>query len=283
MNVASVPDSGIMVNVSLDSTGSGNILTSSVRLIRDRVTGGKLGAVNVVFYVSTLKNLLVAANPSKQGGFIVVMQDDMTLVADSVPESAIFDVKPCSSNATQVQQLCNLIRGVGGVQNFGNSEQIMNVPGIGQMRAILQTVSRGLMNWNIFVVLPDSEYYGTVVTYSLNTIYVCLALILIAVVVSGIVTFVVLRTLNQISTCFRHVQQLNLDSRLITNTIKTNSIVYEVRSLQDNFKAMLFTLKSFQKFIPRELVRQLVNTNEEATLGLDRKVCTLVCLKVLRH
>lgn len=274
------PSEGMMFNVSLDTTGSGNILTSNIRPLVSRIDGSLIGVTSVVFYVSTLKELLVAANPSLQG-FIAVMQDDMTLVADSINGSVIKGVTPCATNSSEILQLCSLIKGVGGVTAFqAGNEYFMQSPINGQMRIITQKVRRGGLNWNIFVALPDNEYYGSVVQFSLNTIYVCIGLILVSLIFSGVVTFIVLRTLNQISVCFTQVQQLNLDSKVILNTVKSKSLIYEVRSLRNNFKSMLATLKSFQKFIPRELVKQLVASNEEVRLGLQRRVCTVFFMDI---
>jgi methyl-accepting chemotaxis protein len=256
-------------------------ITSSATPFYDRKNGQLLGFNNVIFYVNTLKAALQSVNPSKAGVFLAILQDDMVIVADSDENSALNGTLPCSSNSTSVQSLCGLINNIGGIQNFGNNERVLNLPGpIGSCRVMKSTISRGQINWHLFIALPDSEYYGPVVLFSFNTIWVAVALVIISLIICFISTFTFLRTLSNLSKCFSQIQMLNLDSNIIVNVLKKDSIVHEINSLQKNFRSMLSTLKSFQKYIPREIVQQLVTTQQEAVLGLEKRVCTVFFLDV---
>jgi methyl-accepting chemotaxis protein len=234
------PPDGFLFNVSQDIS-TGLLVTSTSRLFYSRSTGNLIGTLNAVFFLTTIKQILINANPSKQGGFLAMMQDGMIIVADSAPDSILTQIAPCATNSM---------------------------------------MSRGTLNWYVFAALPDSEYYGPVVAFSYNTIYVALGVLIIALIISFVVTLIVLSTLTRLSKSFSHIQQLNLEAKDIKAVLKSRTFVFEIASLRENFKAMLFTLKSFQKYIPKELVLELVSSHQEAKLGLIRKKCTVFFMDV---
>jgi class 3 adenylate cyclase len=255
-----VPEAGMMMNVTIDLTGSGNVLTSYARVLKSRATEQVIGVAHVIFYVSTIKNLLIEANPSKKGGFIALIQDDLTLVADS-SDTTVTSTAPCASNSTGIPQLCKLIRSVGGVRAFGFEERILEVEGIGTMRVVMKTVNRGLQNWNIFTALPDAEYYETVRKYSYNTIYMCIGIIVGFALVSTLCLILIMRPLYKLLVRMELVKSMRLEEILAKGNRK--SFVSEVRDLESVFYDLVVKLDEYKAFLPSHILSRDFGGEEE--------------------
>ncbi|KAL0486951.1 Cya1 [Acrasis kona] len=279
INTPNIPETGMLFNVSLNLSSKLPV-TSTARKFYSKRTGQLVGTLNAVFYLDTIKQTLIDANPSKKGGFVALLQDGMILVADSIQDSFITGITKCATNSTTILKLCETIDNAGGLSNLEGKDLVMYIEGVGDLRVVVRQFSRGLINWYIFVALPDIEYYGPVVTYSYNTIYVVIIVLFVSLVISFILTFVVLSTLNRLAKSFGQIEKLNLDSKIIMDVLKSRPFVFEILSLQKNFKSMLFTLKSFQKYLPKQLVLEMVNSQQEAKLGLVRKQCTVFFMDV---
>jgi class 3 adenylate cyclase len=282
--VSSAPASGMFFPLSADVSNPSSFVTSIAKPFYKRGDGSLVGTLNIVFQITILKRLFTAINPSKYG-FTIVMQNDGYLVGDSTPYSS-GALATCNTTSPVVLKLCSLIKSrssdrdiAKGIQNFPTSGMNMKVSG-DTMKIIRKTVTRGLQTWNVFVGLSDAEFSGPVVKNSYRVIWVSIIIVVAALVIAILVIFVFLRTLARLAQCFHDIQQMRLDSKSIKAAVNRRSAIYELRVLEGNFRSMLLTIKSFQKYIPKRIVEDLIKNQREAALGLSRRTCSVFFMDV---
>ncbi len=279
--VQKAPEKGMFSELSPHASDPWISVSSIAKPYRKRSDGSLIGTVNAVFYLQSIKQMVVDVNPTDYG-FVVVMQDDGKIVGDSTPFLAHTN-GPCGTNNTTILKLCKLINNTGdsnfalGIARFRSG--VFEASGV-KLRVVKETITRGLLNWHVFIGLSNDEFEGPVQKFSRTAIWVTAIITVAAMLVGALVLFVLLNSLNQMAKCFTYIQKLELDSKLIRNTLERNSIVYEVRALESNFKSMVSAMKSFQKYIPRAVVADLVHHQKEAKLGLIKTNCTVFFMDI---
>lgn len=121
-------------------------------------------------------------------------------------------------------------------------------------------------NWVIGIVAPRDDFIGELKKTSILNLEISLIiLILFLFLISTLVTKVV----NPIKKLVKQTEKIKnfhlRDFKPIRSRIK------EVMMLSDALTDMVLGLKSFQKYVPATLVRQLIETHENARIGGTRK------------
>ena len=119
--------------------------------------------------------------------------------------------------------------------------------------------------WKIAAVIPEAEVVGPTrkIIYQalLITALITLTCLLLVYAASGWITRPVKRLVQEAG----KIKDFRLEE---VNGIQSN--LTEIRSLNDAFMAMKGGLASFGRYVPAELVRQLIATGREAKLGGEK-------------
>ena len=119
--------------------------------------------------------------------------------------------------------------------------------------------------WKIAAVIPEAEVVGPTrkIIYKalLITVLITMICLLLVYAASGWIT----RPVKRLALQAGKIKDFKLDE--VTGV---QSILTEIRSLNDAFIAMKSGLASFGRYVPAELVRQLIATGREARLGGER-------------
>ena len=107
---------------------------------------------------------------------------------------------------------------------------------------------------------------------------IALGVLLGSVLIALCLSIPVTRSINRIKDCFKQVRRMDLDAPVIAKTLKGRYVWYEPAELLSSFRSMLYTLKSFQKYVPSYVVYRLVHEGKEASLGLKPKSCSIMFL-----
>lgn len=120
--------------------------------------------------------------------------------------------------------------------------------------------------WVVGLVVPEKDYTIELEKMQrLKNLISLIPLILGLIILSGLVT----RVVTPIKYLVRETEKIkhfDLDSH-----IHTNSRIQEVIDLTNAIKAMLRGLRSFQKYVPKMLVQQLIEAQEDSRVGGVRK------------
>ncbi|EFC48361.1 predicted protein [Naegleria gruberi] len=288
----SIVTNAAKVDKSLRKTGmffpiSRHVLVSSMYVTSVAIPyygldGNMLGTSNVVFYVDTLNAKVRSANPSI-GGYILVLEDSGVIVAHSFANLTANMEKPCYLGGNLlVQTLCSYLlpdQNSSSISDrFGNTPSSkFSLEGFSVQRKELKFPG---ITWHVLIAIPDEEILGDILIQSYNTVWISALVLVAAIIFSVITTFSLFRTLSMLARCFTDIQNLDLDAPTIVKATSILTAVYELRELQNNFKSMIVTLKSIRKFVPVQIIRKILITGREASLGIEDADATIFFLDI---
>ncbi len=120
--------------------------------------------------------------------------------------------------------------------------------------------------WLIGVMTPRNDFIGALRNMNLLTLAISMIVLLLGIfLVSKLVSRVV-RPFQLLSRETQKIKHFNLNG-----DIQVQSRIKEVVSLTDAIRSMKFGLKSFQKYVPHALVKQLIESGEDIRVGGVRK------------
>ena len=125
-------------------------------------------------------------------------------------------------------------------------------------------------NWIIGMLLPEDEVFGDVDRMAQLMLYLGLAGVLMAIGLSVLLSRRIAGNLSKIAAETREIGQFELEPKP-----PVQSRIREISTLAAAVEEMKTGLRSFQKYVPADLVRLLLESGEEAKLGGARKEITI--------
>ena len=125
-------------------------------------------------------------------------------------------------------------------------------------------------DWIIGMLLPEDEIFGDVQRMAQLMVYLGIGGVLIAAALSVLLSKRIAGYLRAIADETRRIGQFRLDPKP-----PVQSRIREISTLATAVEEMKTGLRSFQKYVPADLVRLLLETGEEAKLGGARTEITV--------
>lgn len=120
--------------------------------------------------------------------------------------------------------------------------------------------------WLIGVVVPKDDFIGVLEKTNAITFILCLFIMLFGVfIVLNLVSRIV-KPIKLLSNEADKIKRFDLSGKK-----SIHSIIREVDNLSNAMTSMKFGLKSFQKYVPKFLVMQLIKSGEDMRIGGSRK------------
>ena len=129
---------------------------------------------------------------------------------------------------------------------------------------------KGGPNWIICMMLPESELFGDVQRMARLMALIGLGGVLITAVLSLLLSKSISATLRSLA-----IETLEVGQFRLKNKEPVLTRIVEIETLANALEEMKTGLRSFQKYVPSDLVRQLLETGKEAELGGERKELTV--------
>jgi adenylate cyclase len=142
--------------------------------------------------------------------------------------------------------------------------------GVGYLGRCQALAGEGVPRWLIGVVLPEAEVLEEVQRSHRHAVAVGLAVLLAALLAALYLSRQVARPLEQLGREAEAIGQWRIEARPVVP-----SIVLEVHRLGQATEDMKAGLRSFQKYVPADLARQLVAAGQEARLGGESRLLTI--------
>jgi adenylate cyclase len=121
-------------------------------------------------------------------------------------------------------------------------------------------------SWLIVVLAPLSDFFGKI----LETQKIVVIISMVAFFIAGIFVYLFSKRISTpisiLAEEIDKIKKLNLDSN-----IKVQSNIKEINILNSSIEAMRKAIRSFSKYVPKEIVRQLIKNDKEIELGGDKK------------
>ena len=123
----------------------------------------------------------------------------------------------------------------------------------------------------IGVIIPDNDIMGAVHRNNYIIIGFSLFMIMLAILLSLVLSRLIARPMHQLSAEMKRIEQLDLG---VSETIPT--IITEIDDMQGSFDGMKTGLQNFRRYVPADLVSQLVGQKQDASLGGECRQLTIL-------
>jgi adenylate cyclase len=126
------------------------------------------------------------------------------------------------------------------------------------------------IEWIIGIIVPENEFMKTVHRNNQIILALSVLIIILAILFEYSFSKKISKPLTQLSDEMKKIQNFDLSS-----TAEISSFLIEVNNMTNSFNKMKTGLKSFKKYVPDELVRELISLNKEAVLEGERRELTI--------
>jgi adenylate cyclase len=123
----------------------------------------------------------------------------------------------------------------------------------------------------IGVIIPDNDIMGAVHRNNYIIVGFSLFMIMLAILLSLVLSRLIARPMHQLSAEMKRIEQLDLG---VSETIPT--IITEIDDMQGSFDGMKTGLQNFRRYVPADLVSQLVGQKQNASLGGECRQLTIL-------
>lgn len=125
--------------------------------------------------------------------------------------------------------------------------------------------------WLITVIVPVSDFFGEVLSTQKNVVLISIGICLF----TGLLVIVFSKRISKPITILAKeidkIQNLELDS-----TVRVHSNIREINTMDNSIASMRVAIRSFAKYVPKEIVRQLIKQGKELILGGEKKELTIL-------
>ncbi len=125
-------------------------------------------------------------------------------------------------------------------------------------------------DWLFLSVAPVDVFIGTVKTAQTKVLYICLLILIFSTFVISYMTLKISRPIHALVEQADRIRVFNLNEVPIVR-----SGIVEIQKLQDSIYRMRRSLEAFGKFVPKSLVRSLLEKDTEVKIGGKKKRVTL--------
>ncbi|HEX4383305.1 MAG TPA: adenylate/guanylate cyclase domain-containing protein [Myxococcales bacterium] len=127
------------------------------------------------------------------------------------------------------------------------------------------------IDWRVIGVVPKLEYFGEARQQAWYAVLIGALAALVAAFLGAILSSRVSEAMGEISDEMDRVGRFELSPHKLQ---AQTSVVREVKAMADSTERMKSSLRSFGRYVPRELVQDLLLSGREAVLGGEKRVIT---------
>lgn len=120
--------------------------------------------------------------------------------------------------------------------------------------------------WNVGLVIPEDDFIGQLNTFRTTSIIINLIIMISGILIVSSLVNNIVRPVKRLIKETNKIKNFNLDE-----PIKIKTRVKEILLLSDAIDSMKKGLKAFKRYIPSELVKQLILSGEDAKIGGEKK------------
>lgn len=124
--------------------------------------------------------------------------------------------------------------------------------------------------WTIGVLVPENDFVGELKQANIITIQICVIILLLGTVLITFYSRQISKSLGKLVTVTSRIKEFNLEE-----TPQIHTHIQEIAFLSDAIYEMRSGLRSFQKYVPADLVRILVKKGMGDHIGGARKNITI--------
>jgi class 3 adenylate cyclase len=125
--------------------------------------------------------------------------------------------------------------------------------------------------WKIGLLMPQDDFISAARQLMQETLLICLAILLIAIFMAFLLARGISQPIKYLAQETKKIKDFHLDDK-----IAIKSHIKEIQLMTNAIASMKTGLKSFRRYVPADLVRQLIHTGDEAALGGVNREITII-------
>jgi adenylate cyclase len=163
-----------------------------------------------------------------------------------------------------------LSRALAEYRRTGRSKSIIESRGKRYLTSFAAFPATFPARWKVALVVPEDDFIGAAKQLTRETLLICLFILLVAILMAIFIARSISRPIKLLAAETQKIKDFRLDDKIaITSYIK------EIQLMGNAIAAMKTGLQAFRRYVPAELVRQLIDTGEEARLGGQKRNLTV--------
>jgi adenylate cyclase len=256
---------------------------TAVRPIHDK-NGNVVGVLGSDLVLTQISQFLRTLRVGKTGRTFIIEPNGMLVASSS-------NLPPLVSQGNQVMRIHamafgdELIREASlylkqTFKTFANiKEEYQTSFVLNDQEVLLQAVPTGDrfgLNWITVVVLPESDFMASI---NANTKQTAILFILLIAVAGITILFITRRISRPILAVSEEMNRIA--GFIVENGQEKESRLREISLMQNSMQSMKRGLRSFAKYIPKDVVQHLFLTKQEAVIGLKKVQATVLFTDVV--
>ena len=126
------------------------------------------------------------------------------------------------------------------------------------------------IGWQILIYVPINDFFDDIFKTRKETILISLILLLLSSLIVYYLSKWISRPIVQLANEIDKIKHLNLQSKK-----RVKSHIKEINLLDSSIASMRVVLRSFGNYVPKEIVKQLLEKDKEIGLGGEKKEITI--------
>ena len=128
------------------------------------------------------------------------------------------------------------------------------------------------LSMNVGMVIPDQDIMGIVYKNNRIVLIISLIVIVIAIGISIVISSFISKPMNTLAKEMNNIKKLSIED----SPVQIDSGIQEIDTMVDSFQGMKQGLVNFKKYVPSDLVSQLIKNNQDAEIGGKKQTLTLL-------
>src|SRR5579885_60046 len=228
--------------------------------------GYLLGVFGLDLSLRDLKKFVSDQRVSKHGyAFIITSREDLVAFPERDPFTLAISHPYELTNVHSIS-LPIINKSIDIYKKTGNEELVIKNDNVNYLVTYQPVPELKELGWLIGVVTPVNDFTGFLQRINVVTLFISFITLAIGIyIVSNLVTRVV-RPINSLVKETEKIRQFDLEGEL-----NVKSRIKEIVVLKDSIRSMKKGLMQFQKYVPKVLVRQLIESGQDIEAGGVRK------------
>lgn len=210
-----------------------------------------------------VKNASITANGYS---FIVTLKEDLVAYPKKGPFANLKEI-PATLINTHQTAIPLINDSLDMYKKTGKRELTIKFQGEDYLVTYQPVPQLAKQGWLIGVVTPKSDFVYFLQWLNLITMIICFFILFVGIlIVSNLISYVIKPIKNLVKETEK-IKRFELDD----SDIEVHSKIKEIDALQKAIFSMKKGLEQFQKYVPKDLVHQLIESGKETNIGGERK------------
>ena len=155
--------------------------------------------------------------------------------------------------------------------NTGKTRAVVECKGMRYLASFTEIPEPFPVRWKIAVLVPENDFVGEARQSMIIMLLISTVMLALAVFLAFLVSRSITSPFRLIAEATVKIKSFNLDEKIVIP-----SRMKEIQLMRDAVSSMQRGLHAFSKYVPSELVRQLISTGEGAQLGGRQRELTVL-------